>query len=332
MRGLKLGGSLFVKILSFCLMMIFAVSGFLCADVLYYMINNLQVYKQEYRDTAICSKNVQTDAEHINEYYTLTNKQQSNPPLAPDESTNLEQLREQLYPPAGTNTAWILFSSSDKPILSNLGDADGLTVELISELTDDHYEQIPLDDRTAVIGLRSDMPFEDTYSQELQTFRTAKQWFAALIIATVFSFLLFIVLFSFLVAAAGHKQGEEGIALNPVDHILLEVQILLLLLFGLLGCWALFSNSLSTAGRFLPVYIALLGVMVPIFSFIRRAKAGVLYKTSLFYYFYRFCKSILHHFNLMARVILVLRDLRSSTSIYSSAFPSVMPVVFKRST
>lgn len=306
MIGLKLSGSLFVKVLSFCLMLIFAVGGLLCADVLYSMVNNLQVYKQEYRDTAICSNSIRADAERIDEYYALLHKQESDPPLSADESASLEQLQEQLFPPAGTNTAWILFSSVDQPVLTNIGGAGGATVGQLSDLTGGQYEQISLEDKTVVIGLRSDMPAEDSYSHGLEVFRTAKQWFAVLIVATVFLLLLFIVLFSFLVAAAGRKQNEEGIVLNPVDHIPLEVQMLLLLLFLLLGCWALFSDALTTVERSLPLYIALLGVTVPVFSFIRQAKTGGLYKTSVFYYFYRFCRSIFRHFQFMVRVVLVL--------------------------
>lgn len=284
------------------MMIIFAIGSFVCGGLLFHVVNDLDVYKQQYRDTTSCSKIMENDANSIEQYYVLS-AQSTGATLSSSDVKNLETLRAKLYPPAGTNTVWILFSSNNSPLLSNLDSADAPTIDQISALTDKHYEQIPVNDQYVVIGLRSTLVVSDIYSRGQDTFRMAKQWFALLIIAVAFCTLLSIILFSFLIAAAGHKPGMDGIALNPADHIWLEIDIVCLLVFASTGLWSVFGSDLSTLERYVSILFSLFGILIPTLSIVRRAKAGVLFQTSFLYLIIRFIKSVFHHFNLMARVI-----------------------------
>lgn len=79
-------------------------------------------------------------------------------------------------------------------------------------------------------GLRDPLTADDYYAYEEEQFSRADGWLQETLIVLAVAFVACVVLFSYLAAAAGHSRGVEGIRLNFLDYIWVEVWILLVII------------------------------------------------------------------------------------------------------
>jgi signal transduction histidine kinase len=276
-------------------------AGVIAVIAVVYMCVDVGVYHNNYRDTGQYQQQVRWDSDVIFNYYELLQK-------AETESTNeqeLEGLRNQIFPPAGTSLAWVLIDSSGNTLLTNTEGWDD-ALDYVATLTGREYMQIRKGSLFVLIGMRKNLEVEDVYSRGLKTFNAAKHWFLPTIIAGSICILLCMVLFGFMVSAVGHKEGVEGIVLNAFDRIWLEplVAFQFLLVFVLLFTLSDYSSSIGetvTTCAFM-----LISSLIVFFSIVRRAKAGMLFKTTFIYLIVRIIKAIAFHMPLMLRVIICL--------------------------
>lgn len=110
-----------------------------------------------------------------------------------------------------------------------------------------------------------------------------------LIVIAVISFLLCLALFVFLLCAAGHKEGVEGIHLNWVDKIPLDLYLVLAVAAGA-SIFALGIN-LTNASYTISIVIlsvllvfAVLLVMSVFMTLATRFKSGAFWKNTIIYY------------------------------------------------
>ena len=101
-----------------------------------------------------------------------------------------------------------------------------------------------------------------------------------------------IALFVFLLCAAGHKAGVEGIRLNWVDRIPFDLYLAILvgLFCGSVAFWDAFSYN-STVRLILAAALGLVWAFLwlsPVLSFAARAKAGSWWKNTVIFYVLRF--------------------------------------------
>lgn len=112
----------------------------------------------------------------------------------------------------------------------------------------------------------------------------------------IVSLCLAAALFVFLLCAAGHKAGVEGIHLNWVDRIPLDLYLAIVALlcvgsFALLDAWA--YSSWEYVLRFGLAGIWLFLLLSPILSFATRAKAGKWWRNTITFYVLRFAWRVL---------------------------------------
>lgn len=299
--GLK--NSLAAKITAFCLMILFvagSVGGVLLSGLLLF---NLETYKDNYTSTESFLLELQYDARQVNEYYILRQKGDD---LTAEELDRMKTLKGLLYPLSGGNVVWALIDADNNCLLSNLTDFQGTAeqaMDLVKEQTGGTQRQQQFDDRYVVLGLRENLVTNDYYSDGLAEFTLAKRWTVPLLLATVSCMLLTVFLFGFLIAAAGHKRGCDEIVLSPFDRIWTEVILTGEVLFGVLALSAMMNGFYYVDETILYAVLGLAGALVLFFSLVRRAKAKMLYKTSLLYLFVRFCRVIMRHIKITARII-----------------------------
>lgn len=132
-------------------------------------------------------------------------------------------------------------------------------------------------------GLRDPLTADDYYAYEEEQFSRADGWLQETLIVLAVAFVACVVLFSYLAAAAGHSRGVEGIRLNFLDYIWVEVWILLVIILlsivlGLLDPYSYSSPFIreAVAGTFF-----FWGLAACLLTLIRRGKAKKMYATSL---------------------------------------------------
>lgn len=144
--------------------------------------------------------------------------------------------------------------------------------------------------RTAVLAsLTADDSILRT-SQHVQRLLTLRDW---LIPIAVVSLLLCAALFVFLLASAGHKAGVEGIHLNWVDHIPLDLYAAVLLAGFIATAEALEASRWhfgQVSGVLLLIAACVIWALLwlsPILSFAARAKAGKWWRNTICFYLLR---------------------------------------------
>jgi len=160
-------------------------------------------------------------------------------------------------------------------------DGDG-DYECTLNITYEEQQLIPI---KMTICLREDMTVNDVYAQRAAQIRlvySLRYW--AIVIAAV-SFVLFVAAFVYLMCAAGHKRGEEGITLNWIDKIPLDLYA------AVLGAGAVaLLSAIYNFGDF-EMAIALILSTVPLSlmlttlsaTFASRAKAGGWWRNTVIY-------------------------------------------------
>lgn len=125
--------------------------------------------------------------------------------------------------------------------------------------------------------------FEAYYTNLLVENRNALIWLTAAL------FVLCLALVIFLLCAAGHKEGVEGIHLNWVDKIPLDLYLVVAILLGA-GLFALGIDLSSASWWFMIVLIALLGAalvllaMSVLMTLSTRFKSGAFWKNTVIYF------------------------------------------------
>ena len=124
--------------------------------------------------------------------------------------------------------------------------------------------------------------FEAYYTNLLVENRNTLIWLTAVL------FVLCLALVIFLLCAAGHKEGVEGIHLNWVDKIPLDLYLVVAILLGA-GLFALGIDLSGASWWFMIVLIALLGAalvllaMSVLMTLSTRFKSGAFWKNTLVY-------------------------------------------------
>ena len=295
--------SLFTKIMAFGLLLVTATACWSLVMILVFMTDTVEVYKSDFTETAKWEELIHSDASLVYQYYTLKEKDT----LTEDEQTWLDNMEGALYPPAGTNAVWVLVDTNGRLLLSNLAEAaSGPPVNIVVNKSGGHYEQIQYDGFFIVIGMHADMPAADQYTAAKQQFDLAKYWITLTTSGTVISFIITIFLFSYLVTAAGHTLDSKAIKLNVLDYIWVEPFFGVIAIGLYLISVATFNESLDRIGRVMVMLTAISISMVTLLSIVRRAKAGMLFKTSFTYSFLHLIRTILRNVKLLIRVIAAL--------------------------
>ncbi len=199
-------------------------------------------------------------------------------------------------------------------ILNEYSEEDGgVTAKLTLFMTE--TEEVTLH-----IAVAEKMQAEDACSRSVKLANKIVSLQKYLLPIAIAALCMAIVLFVFLLSAAGHKAGVEGIHLNWVDRIPFDLYltILIALFCGSVAFWDAFSYN-STVRLILAAALGLVWAFLwlsPVLSFAARAKAGSWWKNTVIFYVLRFlwralckmCRGIRYvclHLPLVWRTVLV---------------------------
>ena len=296
---MSLKSNLFAKIFAFGLFILFAVGSVLTCTLAWYLYIEREAYAEQYTDTSPYYQNIYSDVAQIQEYGRLLAKAGAGT-LTSEEEGQAEYLHSYLFPPAGSNIAWALVDTEGNALLTNTSGSD--PVAAVKEQTGSDFEQIQADTHYVLIGLKTSLTVNDRYSEGAAAFAEARKWGRLVLFGAGSCVLLSIALFAFLVAAAGHRRDQEGIALNPFDRIWTEAVLLGIVLLVAGGVSA-FGGHMYTYEIALIALLCLAGALILFFSLVRRAKARMLFKTSLLCLLVRLFRVIFRHLKLTARIL-----------------------------
>jgi signal transduction histidine kinase len=136
---------------------------------------------------------------------------------------------------------------------------------------------------TASVG--TELPANDSLSNMLFWVNLLIAWRFGLIAIAVISLLVVALVFVFLLCAAGHKEGVEGIHANWVDRIPFDLYLLLLVAVGILcgaGLGAGWEGLIPVALLWPPLVVSLM------MSFATRCKLGSWWRNTVLYLVIRF--------------------------------------------
>ena len=312
---MKIRESLFAKTFATVFLLVLVVGMVADSAALVYMVTRYDVLETRYMDTSLCAQSMQQTAYQVDTYYQLKTMETEGKTLSYDQQSSLSELSAQLTDEG--NFIWQVFDNAGLLLMSNLkkGDIDvsdlteegktgRLDIKIESILSSDVGAQIATHTSTyrhIEYGLRKDMPYQDSFYTEGQKFIQIKEYFVPAILVAAGMGVLGILLFCFLVAAAGHKAGVEGIVLNWFDRIWIEP-----LAIGLIIILVLFYNSMYYGDLVTGVIWAIsvsFYTLVSCFSLVRRAKAGVMHKTTMVYAVLHFLGNVMQHSHITVRVV-----------------------------
>lgn len=303
----KLKKSLFAKLIASVLLVITMAACAAGVGGTLYMVNRYDVLDNDYLNSYACRQTQYQKIYNVRDYYKLSQQLAQGEELSYGDLANLEALERQLGITESSNLVWSLYDDSGKLLASNLAAGEDLK-ELIApqemnRLDESIYSEEGQKETVWHIsfGVRSGLPYTDEFSQENQLFLRLKKLFMPIIVATILSGLVTIVLFCFLIAAAGHKANAEKPVINSFDKIWLEpLLVIAVLLFA-----AVFSYY-----DFLPLLffliITVIYMLILVLSVVRRAKTGNLYRTTFLYLFLRLIITMVKHTAITLRVSLVV--------------------------
>lgn len=171
-------------------------------------------------------------------------------------------------------------------ILNEYSEEDGgVTAKLTLFMTE--TEEVTLH-----IAVAEKMQAEDACSRSVKLANKIVSLQKYLLPIAITALCMAIVLFVFLLSAAGHKAGVEGIHLNWVDRIPFDLYltILIALFCGSVAFWDAFSYN-STVRLILAAALGLVWAFLwlsPVLSFAARTKAGSWWKNTVIFYVLRF--------------------------------------------
>lgn len=158
--------------------------------------------------------------------------------------------------------------------------------------------------------IKSELTARDGIYEEVYFLNLLLENRYVLIAVVVGLFILCLALFVFLLCAAGHKEGVEGIYLNWVDKLPLDLYLLAALCAGCMILALFFDlvSSVSAAWLILPSLLLILFVLLvmnALMTFSARAKAGALWKNTIIYRAFALCiralRAILRGLHYMAQ-------------------------------
>ena len=275
-----------------------------------WMLGRLNVQAESYTDTYACHSLMYDDARYAVSYYHLLQKSQTEE-LNPNDERALYEFEQTLNIKSGSNLVWQVIGEDGKVLLSNLEEGEN-----IAALSGDEYQQasfvtydsdtyyttdVPVEQTTEYVryALRSGLPYADKYAQANEVFQRVKSEFVPIVVwGGALSLIVFFASFSFVVAAAGHKKGVDGIYLHAVDSWWLE-----LYLAALTVVVVMITGGIGTGDPVLfgisVVLCALILTMV-IVTLARRIKAKRVWKSTLLYFL---CQSLRRFVRCMIRNI-----------------------------
>ncbi len=329
---MKLKNSLFIKLTaSILLVFMLAATGAGIFGILY-LVSRVDVMADSYLDAGYCQTTLDNKVVMIDTYYALKLRQEDTDSTQYD----ITSYETELGVTGESNFVWQLYDDGGTLLLGNIGEEEKLTSLLGSHQPrrQDVYrftDTNPTRRETlhVVYGLREGLPYKDIFYHQSQLFVRLQKLLAPVIIATVAAVLFGIVLFSFLVAAAGRKEGTDKIALNPFDRIWLEPLVLAAIL-----CLVLTFTIYDVVAAILMAFaVSLLSIAV-VLSVVRRAKAGELYKTTFLCLLMRFFVLIARHVNIALRVggiviiYLLIQLLLTTLLAHSPSFQALIVWLF----
>jgi len=146
-------------------------------------------------------------------------------------------------------------------------------------------------DLTVTGYVRTPLTAPDAYYHTMQWVEKLIAWRSGLIAVSALTLLGSMVCFVFLLCAAGHKEGVEGIHRSWVDAIPLDLYLAILVGLGAV-CLIPYSNASGLQGRAAGALIAAEGLLCLLLclciSFSARCKAGAVWKNTVTYFVLRF--------------------------------------------
>lgn len=176
---------------------------------------------------------------------------------------------------------------------------------------------------------------QDEFTQEAVAYREGKLQMQILIISVISAIILTIASSGYLISAAGHKKGAEGIALTRFDHIYSEIAAGILLV---LGGVAIVPFSIAQANSLPFAYVVAIIVItfvleyifftIGMASLIRRIKAKTLWKNSVCGRFLesikRITKKTMKNLSIVAREFFQQRNVTGKVIIIYGAWAFIL--------
>lgn len=288
---MKLRCSLFAKAAAALMLALFSAGALLTTIVTVSLVSDYSIQYDSFFQTPQGGSALRDNAASIFEYKHLTEFSDR----TEEQQERLETLRATLYPPLGSNAVWVLLDSQGQVLLTNLENAQGPqpSAEAIAERTNGNYLQIHDGGRYVIIGLREPLTVQDGYASMQSAYQTARAWTPLLITAFGLCALVCVVMFSFLVAAAGHNADCEGIRLSFFDKVWLEplLAAYAVLVVLILASFDHFDFYLNTG----LVYLLYLSTLVLFFTLLRRFKAHHMWRSTLLWFLVRMLRTAFRH-------------------------------------
>lgn len=159
-----------------------------------------------------------------------------------EESFRLEQY-QTTYSKENTNFFFTVTDAEGKTILAN-DPAKTYGAKEVYTFDDDSYDENgdPVENGesyTVTAYVKDPITVKDDYYGTYHLLTVFHSFRYAIIAVTIIAALIALLLFIFLLSAAGHRRNEEGISLNMFDKIPLDVLICVIILLAMLGIYLL---------------------------------------------------------------------------------------------
>lgn len=303
-KGLKATASVLLAV--FLSALAVGLSG-LYTLLVYYRVMDADGFRNSY----VIASRMNYDIDEVVRCYQYEVMEEQGIPLSSYQQRRLAEAPSHYQSAADSNFLWVIQDENGRVLRSNLTTETPL--EEFERGTNSQYSETTVwwspwemadivyefrwdteEDRQAEIsetsvlwqvryGLRDPLTADDYYAYEEEQFSRADGWLQETLIVLAVAFVACVVLFSYLAAAAGHSRGVEGIRLNFLDYIWVEVWILLVIILlsivlGLLDPYSYSSPFIreAVAGTFF-----FWGLAACLLTLIRRGKAKKMYATSL---------------------------------------------------
>lgn len=287
----KMKASLAAKIGAIILFLLFSAASLGGIVAIFYMADQ-GVYSQNgysYYDSYACSSTTYNYAYDVYNHYlpvALTKE-----PTA-EESFRLEQY-ETTYSKENTNFSFAVTDEEGKTILAN-DPVETYGAKEVYTFDDDSYDENgdPVENGesyTVTAYVKDPITVKDDYYGTYRLLTSLHSFRYAIIAVTIIAALIALLLFVFLLSAAGHRRNEEGISLNMFDKIPLDVLICVIILLAMVGIYPLdtFWYDFGTYGE-----IAYIGAVLVVCALVglafcmtlaARIKAGKWWQNTLIY-------------------------------------------------
>lgn len=295
---MKLRENTFVKMLASLLLTMALFLTFTGILVGVYMLSK-EAYTQDYTATKDCVTNLHMDARQVldsnfrlqfaasNFIYQVIDENDQEVQRNFGAEETLEGLSAQVY--------------SDNFYVITSTDSEGKEYQYTSYYSPSESSGTVVENRyTIFYGVRTGLPYDDSYAERAAQQRFMYKWLMPELVLTGMLLLVAVFLASFCIAAAGHKAGREEIVLNGFDRIWLEV-LLGAVFFAGVFVVAAFGATVVVA-LVTPLLLSI--VLVPtMLSVARRAKAHMLWKSTLLYQLWRVLRLLIRHIHITVRVV-----------------------------